>query len=75
MVRPDDVGLQEARVFQVSRFGVVALAAVVAVGGCTQEAPQPDRSGTVVVTVGTPFASLNGGTAEGRKTRSPPPQG
>ncbi|GEK22696.1 ABC transporter substrate-binding protein [Cellulomonas xylanilytica] len=49
-----------------SRFGVVALVALVAVTGCTQEPPQPDRTGTVVVTVGAPFTSLNGGTPEGR---------
>src|SRR5215207_7123527 len=49
-----------------SRFGVVALVALVAVAGCTQETPQPDRTGTVVVTLGMPFTSLNGGTPEGR---------
>jgi len=53
-------------VFKGSRFGVVALVALLAVGGCTQEAPAPDRTGTAVVTVGMPFTSLNGGTAEGR---------
>ncbi|GEL98034.1 ABC transporter substrate-binding protein [Cellulomonas terrae] len=52
--------------FKGSRFGLVALVALVAVGGCTQETPQPDRTGTAVVTVGMPFTSLNGGTAEGR---------
>lgn len=52
--------------FKGSRFGVVALVALVGVAGCTQEAPQPDRSGTVVVTVGMSFTSLNGGTVEGR---------
>ncbi|WP_162242655.1 ABC transporter substrate-binding protein [Cellulomonas sp. Leaf395] len=52
--------------FKGSRFGVVALVALLAVGGCTQEAPAPDRTGTAVVTVGMPFTSLNGGTAEGR---------
>src|SRR4051794_34795739 len=54
------------RAVQGSRFGVVAVVVLVAVGGCTQETPQPDRSGTAVVTVGMPFTSLNGGTAEGR---------
>ena len=53
--------------FKGSRFGVVATRSRwSAVGGCTQEAPQPDRTGTVVVAVGMPFTSLNGGTAEGR---------
>ena len=52
--------------FKGSRIGVVTLVAVLGVAGCTQDAPQPDRTGTVVVTVGTPFTSLNGGTAEGR---------
>lgn len=55
--------------FRGSRIGVVvpaALVALVAVGGCTDQTPQPSRSGTVVVAVGAPFTSLNGGTVEGR---------
>ena len=34
--------------------------------GCTDSAPQPERPGTVVVAVPSPFTSLNGGTAQGR---------
>ena len=55
--------------FKGSRFGVVAWSRSLAVGGCTQEAPQPDRSGTVVVTVGMPFTSLNGGDRRGPGAR------
>lgn len=45
---------------------VVVAAAVVALAGCTEPAPAPQRSGTVVVAVASPFTSLNGGTAQGR---------
>ena len=50
-----------------SRLTVVVVASAVALlAGCTEPAPAPDRSGTVVVAVASPFTSLNGGTAEGR---------
>ena len=35
-------------------------------GPARRPAPQPDRPGTVVVAVASPFTSLNGGTAQGR---------
>ncbi|WP_155856229.1 ABC transporter substrate-binding protein [Cellulomonas sp. URHD0024] len=52
-----------------SRLTVVAVAAAgiaMLLAGCTDPAPQPDRPGTVVVAVASPFTSLNGGTAQGR---------
>ncbi|MEZ0449271.1 ABC transporter substrate-binding protein [Cellulomonas sp. ICMP 17802] len=52
--------------FRGSRIGVAGLVALAAVAGCTEQAPEPSRTGTVVVAVGVPFTSLNGGTVEGR---------
>ncbi len=49
-----------------SRLTVAAVAGLVLLAGCTEPAPQQDRTGTVVVAVGSPFTSLNGGTAQGR---------
>src|SRR4051794_39487533 len=49
-----------------SRLVVVVVGAALALAACTDPAPQPDRPGTVVVAVASPFTSLNGGTAQGR---------
>lgn len=43
-----------------------ALGALSLLAACTTEAPEPSRTSTVVVAVGSPFTSLNGGTADGR---------
>ncbi|QGQ20081.1 hypothetical protein GC089_13780 [Cellulomonas sp. JZ18] len=42
------------------------VAAVLATAGCTQDAADPARAGTVVVAADLPFTSLNGGTVAGR---------
>jgi peptide/nickel transport system substrate-binding protein len=50
---------------------VVPVAAVALVAGCTQSPPvDPQRAGTVVVAVDTPFASLNAGLPDGRTAGS-----
>ncbi|WP_456823244.1 ABC transporter substrate-binding protein [Cellulomonas sp. P5_E12] len=43
-----------------------AVGALSLLAACTTETPEPSRTSTVVVAVGSPFTSLNGGTTEGR---------
>ena len=52
------------------RGAVVVLAAALALGACTSDRADPDRAGTVVVAVDTPFGSLNAGLPDGRTAGS-----
>lgn len=47
-----------------------SVGALALVAACTTSEPEPSRAGTVVVAVGVPFTSLNGGTADGRSPGS-----
>lgn len=48
----------------------VVLTAALVLAACTSNHPDPERAGTVVVAVDTPFASLNAGLPDGRTSGS-----